>query len=44
MEKGGEKKNEEKPGKIARDYQVINDTGKYCTFLSFKYLVQKIEN
>ena len=31
MEKEGEKKNEEKPGKIARDYQVINDTGKCCT-------------
>ena len=30
MEQEGEKKNEEKPGKIARDYQVINDIGQYC--------------
>ena len=39
MEQEGQKKNEEKPGKIARDYQVINDIGKYWIFLSFKYLV-----
>ena len=31
MEQEGENKNEENPGKIARDYQVINDIGKYCS-------------
>ena len=34
MEQEGENENEEKPGKIARDYQVINDIGKYWIFLS----------
>ena len=38
MDQEGEKKNEEKPGKIARDYQVSNVNGKYWIFLSFPVL------
>ena len=42
MEQEGEKKNEDKPGKIARDYQVINDICKYCSNSIFqcKYLLK----
>ena len=43
MDQEGEKENEEKPGKIARDYQVLNVNGNYWIFLSFKYLVQKLK-
>ena len=42
MEQEGENENEEKPGKIARDYQVINDICKYCSNSIFqcKYLLK----
>ena len=48
MEQESEKKNEEKPGKIARDYQVIDNIGKYWIFLSIpvfqcKYLLKTNE-
>ena len=44
MEQEGENENEEKPGKIARDYQVINDICKYCSNSTALFLVKKIKN